>query len=94
MLPLGNSGARFAITRRILSLVFLTVLLSLIAVGAARAESFPDDCGGANNFDPAVCERIDYLVTQEDDTQRILSWIFGGMAFAITLPVWRSVFRG
>lgn len=94
MLPLSNSSARFALTRRILSIVFLTVLLSLIAVGVARAESFSDSCGGANNFDYATCERVDFLVTQEDDTQRILSWIFGGMVFAITLPVWRSVFRG
>ena len=94
MLPLTNCGAQFALTRRILSLLCVTVLLSLIAVRDARAESFTDACGGANNFDPAVCERVDYLVTQEDDTQRILSWIFGGMVFAITLPVWRSVFRG
>lgn len=94
MVPSVGSVARFVVPRRFLSTVLAVVLLSLIAVSAAPAESFTDACGGPNNFDPAVCERIDYLVTEQDDTQRILSWTLGIVAFGITLPVWRSVFRG
>jgi len=63
-------------------------------VSPVQAESFTDSCGGPNNFDPAVCERIDYLVSEQDDTQRILSWTLGVLTFAITLPVWTRVFRG
>jgi hypothetical protein len=80
--------------RRVLSVVFSAVILGLIAVSPVQAESFTDACGGPNNFDPAVCERVDYLVTEQDDTQRILSWTLGVLTFAITLPVWRGVFRG
>lgn len=94
-MPLPTNGvAQFGLTPRILSTLFIAVFLFLFAVGSARAESFPDSCGGANNFDYATCERLDYLVTQEDDTQRLLSWILGALVFTATIPVWRGVFRG
>jgi hypothetical protein len=74
--------------------IAVAVLVLGIAVPGARAESFTDACGGANNLDPATCERVDYLITQEDDTQRVLSWVLGVITFGVTLPVWRGVFRG
>lgn len=64
----------------------------LIFAGSAFGATFPDACGGANNFDYATCERVDYIAQHEDDNQQLYGWITGIALFGVTIPVWRGVF--
>ena len=71
------------------------ISVALIFAGSAYGSTtFPDACGGANNFDYAVCERVDYLAQREDDNDQIRSWILGVILFTATVPIWRKVFVG
>jgi hypothetical protein len=91
VVPPSMACARFVLTPRILSVVIVAVLLFLFAVGAARASSYPDPCGGPNNFDYASCERLDVIAQQAEDQTQFLGWILGAVLFGITVPIWRGV---
>lgn len=80
----------------------LAILFALFwTPGAKATPSFPDACGGANNFDYAVCERVDYLATQSDtlvadsnNAVQLLGWIVGGVLFLCVAPVFLRTFGG
>lgn len=72
-------------------MLFVALMLSLFAVATAGAESFPDNCGGANNFDPANCERLSLIAQQSEDQTQFLGWILGAVLFGVTVPIWRGV---
>ena len=59
----------------------------------ALAATFADACGGPNNLDPAVCERLDYLAQQTDGGSRQLSWILGALACIAVLPILRGLLK-
>lgn len=77
--------------RRGFRALFIIAITALIFAGSAFGQSFADDCGGANNLDPATCERVDYLANQSDAEIRLLGWIVGVSLFGITTPIFRGV---
>jgi hypothetical protein len=78
-------------TPRVLSVVFVALILALFAVASAGAESFTDNCGGPNNLDPANCERLSFIAQQSEDQTQFLGWILGAVLFGVTVPIWRGV---
>jgi hypothetical protein len=91
VLPSANQRRSVRNTPRILSVFFVALMLSLFAVATAGAGSFPDNCGGANNFDYASCERLDFMAQQSEDQTQFLGWILGAVLFGVTVPIWRGV---
>jgi hypothetical protein len=86
---------------RFLAAVPVMVVAAVIASPAvAAAPSFADACGSVNNFDYAVCERLDYLANSEsEDTDKLDLvwwgvWASVGMSFVLVLsPMFVKSFR-
>lgn len=59
----------------------------------AAAPSFADACGGANNLDPATCERLDYLVQSLPALSGALWAIVGAVAGLFVMwVIWHFFF--
>jgi hypothetical protein len=95
-----SSAASFS--RRLLAAVSLVVVAAALATSpaSAAAPTFPDACGSTNNFDYAVCERIDYMVIQQDDEQQSLTllwwgiWTIAGLLIVLLIaPMFVDSFR-
>lgn len=68
-------------------LVLLLLAACALSVGAGRAAadtppSYADACGSANNFDYAVCERVDYIGSELAAQQDRLDLAWSGVWFA------------
>jgi hypothetical protein len=68
--------------------MLLVVCALMFAVGARAASAavvvppaFADACGGSNNLDYATCERLDYIVQENLDSESVLHgdlWVIVG----------------
>ena len=75
----GNTrSSRALLLVRLLAVVSTAVVAAAFVTPQARAAvpAFPDNCGGVNNFDYAVCERLDFIATEQDQIQEntTLAW--------------------
>lgn len=77
--------------RRGFRAIIIAAITALIFAGSAFGQTFTDACGGANNLDPATCERVDYLASQSDVEIKLLGWLVGVGLFSISAPFFRGV---
>lgn len=95
-LELGGQGLShpFPRARRSFRLGFCIGISAgiFLLAGSAKAASFPDACGGANNFDYATCERVDYIAQHSDDEEQLLGWVVGAVLFSCVAQVFLITF--
>lgn len=73
---------------RTVALLCVIGALSLLGCNTALAApepTFPDACGGANNFDYAVCERLDYIASQESQLDTLVTYLGAGIGVGLVL---------
>lgn len=61
------------------SAVVVAVAAFVPPFAAAATPAFADACGGANNLDPATCERLDYIASQQDLIQQGTTYAWWGV---------------
>jgi hypothetical protein len=99
----GNTrsfGAR--VSPRLLTSVLAAVITAAVAtpLASAAVPAFADNCGGVNNFDYAVCERMDYVAQQQDSIAQSSTliwygiWTLAGLVIVLMIaPLFVDAFR-
>jgi len=98
----GNTrsfGARFS--ARLLTGVLAVITAAVVTpLASAAVPAFPDACGGANNFDFAVCERLDFVAQQQDAIAQSSTliwygvWTLAGLVIVLMIaPMFVDAFR-
>lgn len=99
-------GNARSIGARVLPRLFASVLAAVTTaavvtpLASAAVPAFPDACGGVNNFDYAVCERLDFVAQQQDSIAQSSTliwygiWTLAGLVIVLMIaPMFVEAFR-